>query len=96
MQRRNYEMGQANNDLLNLLTSVNLPIVMLGHDLSIRRFTPKAEEVLGLNPTDVDRLLVHIKLKLEVPEFEHMAIQVMRDAPVSESFGRVRPGIACG
>src|SRR5262249_28138016 len=80
MQHRNYEMAQANNDLLNLLTSVNLPIVMLSHDLSIRRFTPKAEELLGLNATDVGRMLVHIKLKLDVSEFEHMAIQVMRDA----------------
>ncbi len=53
MQGRNAELQQINNDLLNLLSSVNIPIVMLGGDLRIRRFTPQAEKILSLLPTDV-------------------------------------------
>src|SRR5262249_41591860 len=40
MQGRNTELTQINNDLNNLLSSVNVPIVMLGNDLRVRRFTP--------------------------------------------------------
>ena len=42
MQHRNAQLSQAYNDLGNLLNSVNIPIVMLGPDLSVRRFTPQA------------------------------------------------------
>src|SRR5581483_515044 len=79
MQHRNYQLAQANNDLINLLVSVNLPIIMLGPDLSIRRFTPKAEEVLGLRGADVGRPLLHVRFKLNVPDFESLMLEVMRD-----------------
>ena len=42
MQHRNELLTQLNNDLTNLLYSVSLPIVMVGADLSVRRFTPQA------------------------------------------------------
>jgi two-component system CheB/CheR fusion protein len=34
--------------MINLLSSVNLPVVMLGEDLHIRRFTPAALKVLNI------------------------------------------------
>jgi len=40
MQNRNMELAQLGDDLLNLLGGVNIPIIMLGNDLRIRRFTP--------------------------------------------------------
>src|SRR5262249_7713263 len=42
LQTRNAEMTQLTNDLTNLLASVELPIVMVGPDAKISRFTPKA------------------------------------------------------
>ena len=51
MQHRNELLTQLNNDLTNLLYSVSLPIVMVGADLSVRRFTPQAAAVLGLTST---------------------------------------------
>ena len=53
LQTRNAELGQSNNDLVNLLSSVQMAIVMLGPDLRIRRFTPMAEKMLNLIATDV-------------------------------------------
>src|SRR5947199_1391605 len=38
MQHRNDLLMQLNNDLVNLLNSVNLPMALLGADLSVRRF----------------------------------------------------------
>jgi two-component system CheB/CheR fusion protein len=43
LQNRNIELSLANNDLINLLGNVNIPVVMVGNDLRIRRFTPPAE-----------------------------------------------------
>ena len=62
MQSRNAELQQMNNDLINLLSSMNIPIVMLGNDLRVRRFTPQAEKILNLLPSDVGRPIGNIKL----------------------------------
>jgi two-component system CheB/CheR fusion protein len=80
MQSRNYQLSQANNDLLNLVDSVSVPILMLGSDLTIRRFTPWAEEFLGLNPADVGRTLLQVRLRPDIPGFEPMMLEVMRAA----------------
>ena len=70
LQNRNAELGRSNNDLLNLLTSVQVAIVMLSTDLKIRRFTPMAQSMLNLIPTDVGRPLTDIKLNVDVPDLE--------------------------
>jgi two-component system CheB/CheR fusion protein len=79
MQSRNFQLTQTNNDLQNLLTSVNLPIIMVNSDLSVRRFTPKAAEMLGLGAEDVGRPLVRVNLRVKPPQFEAMMLEVMRD-----------------
>ena len=55
LQARNEELSRANSDLLNLLSSVQIAVVMVTSDLRIRRFTPMAEKVLNLIPGDVGR-----------------------------------------
>jgi two-component system CheB/CheR fusion protein len=40
LHNRNFELTEANTDLVNLLSSVNIAMVMLGRDLRIRRVTP--------------------------------------------------------
>ena len=72
MQHRNEQLNQANNDLNNLLNSVNLPMVMVGPDLSVRRFTPQAAKVLGLTATDVGRPITRLKLKTDLDNLEQM------------------------
>ena len=61
LQTRNAEMNQLTNDLTNLLASVDIPIVMVGPDAKIRRFTPKASQTLNLIPSDVGRSIGDIK-----------------------------------
>jgi two-component system, chemotaxis family, CheB/CheR fusion protein len=79
MQHRNDQLTQLNNDLSNLLNSVNLPIVMVGQDLSVRRFTPQAAKVLGLTGTDVARPITRLKLQIEVPNLEQMMLDVISE-----------------
>ena len=40
---------QPSNDLINLLNSCTIPMLLLGEDLRIRRYTPEAEKVLGFS-----------------------------------------------
>ncbi len=79
MQHRNELLTQLNNDLTNLLNSVNLPMVMVGPDLSVRRFTPQASKVLGLTATDVGRPITRLKLKIEVEDLEQMMLDVIAE-----------------
>jgi two-component system CheB/CheR fusion protein len=55
LHSRNEELARVNSDLVNLLASVDLPIVIVGNDLAIRRFTPAAERMFNLIPGDVGR-----------------------------------------
>jgi two-component system CheB/CheR fusion protein len=66
MQNRNVELAQLSDDLINLLGGVDIPIVMLGSDLRIRRFTPQAERLLNLLPTDVGRPIDNIRPNLKI------------------------------
>jgi len=77
LQSRNLELIQSNNDMLNLLSSVELAIVMLGRDLRIRRFTPAAEKVFNLIPSDVGRPMSDIKLDLKVGDIENLVAEVI-------------------
>jgi two-component system CheB/CheR fusion protein len=84
LQRRNSELVQANNDLYNSLASINMPVVMLTGDLKIRRFTPMAERVLRLIPTDIGRPLGDIKPKIDVPDLESLIREVLASNRVHE------------
>ena len=54
---RNTELNCLNSDLSNLQSSTRLPIVLLGRDLTIRRFSSQAEKQFNLVATDVGRPL---------------------------------------
>jgi two-component system CheB/CheR fusion protein len=55
MQVRNQQATRLNDDLTNLLTSVAIPIIILGRDSRVRRFTPAAAKLFSLGPSDVGR-----------------------------------------
>jgi len=84
LQNRNQELGRTNNDLFNLLSSVQLPIVMLGADLRLRRFTPMAEKLLNLIPADVGRPISDIKLNLQIDNLEHLVADAIDTITVHE------------
>ena len=92
MHNRNAELSQINNDLNNLLSSVNIPIVMLGNDLKIRRFTPQAEKVLNLLPTDVGRPMSDFKPKIDIPDLEELFVDVIENLRVKEREVQDREG----
>lgn len=84
LQNRNAELSQANNDLQNLLASVNIPILMVGSDLTIRRLTPMAERVFDIVPTDVGRRLSELRRSLLHPDLDVVVRSVIDDLSVIE------------
>ena len=64
MSHRNIELQVLNNDLLNFQNSTRLVILLLGRDLTIRRFSPQAEKQFALLAADVGRPISHIRHNL--------------------------------
>jgi two-component system CheB/CheR fusion protein len=69
---RNEELSRVNSDLVNLVGSVQIAIVIVSADLRIRRFTPMAERVLNLIPSDLDRSIGHINPNIDCPNLEQL------------------------
>jgi two-component system CheB/CheR fusion protein len=93
LNNRNTELNRLNNDLVNLLGSVQMAIVILGPDLRVRRFTPMAEKLLNLIPTDMGRPLADIKLNLEdVPDLESLLAEVLETVHIKERDVRDKHG----
>jgi two-component system CheB/CheR fusion protein len=77
LQARNAELGLLNSDLNNILSSVTIPIVIVGRDLRIRRFTGMANRVLSVAPTDVGRSIQDMRWKIELKDVERVLLDVM-------------------
>jgi two-component system, chemotaxis family, CheB/CheR fusion protein len=92
LQRRNLELTQVSSDLQNLIGSTNIPILMLGGDLRIRRFTPFAQRILHLIPTDIGRPLGDINHTLNVPNLEAQILEVINTLTIKEQEVQDRDG----
>lgn len=77
LQTRNLELDAINGDLINILGSVEVPIVIVDGGRKIRRFTPKARPILNLLATDVGRPIDDIKPKLGVEELDRKIADVI-------------------
>jgi two-component system CheB/CheR fusion protein len=84
LQTRNGDLGRLNDDLLNLISSVHLPIVMVSSDLRIRRFSPMAEKVMNLIPGDVGRPIGDIRPKMPLPNLEEILHEVIETVTAKE------------
>src|SRR5438309_5640933 len=92
LQHRNAELSQLNNDLNNLFAGVAIPVVMLGSDGRIRRFTPMAAKALNLIPADLGRPLGDIRPTVDVSDLEQVCQHVIDAATVVEREVRDRDG----
>ena len=85
LQSRNEELSQINSDLVNLLANVQIAIVMVSNDLRVRRFTPMAEKVLNLIPTDVGRPIGDIKPNIDCADLEAQITEAIDSMSTKES-----------
>ena len=57
---------------------VDIPIVLLDPDLTVHRFTPSAERVLGLSQDKVGRAIMDLKLPLRLPNLQQLLLNVIK------------------
>ena len=88
----NLEANRINNDLSNLLASVQIPVVMVDNDLAVRRFTPSAQKFFNLIPTDIGRSFNDIRSNLELDDLDRMVLEVMETLRLKEREVRDRQG----
>lgn len=84
LQNRNLELGQANNDLNNLISSFSMPIIMLGTDLTIRKFTPLGQKLFNLIPSDIGRRISDINPNINLPDLKELVGEVIDNLNVKE------------
>ena len=88
MTNRNLELNLLNNDLVNLQTSAKLTIVLLGRDLTIRRFSPQAERQFDLLAADVGRPIRGIRHGLVLADSAESPLDL--ESLIAEVIGEVR------
>jgi two-component system CheB/CheR fusion protein len=93
LSNRNLEMMQLTNELKNLLASIQMPIVMVDNQLTVRRATPAARGAFNILPTDIGRPLSELRPNIDVPDLENILREVIetlgtRERKVMDKEGR--------
>ncbi len=73
----NVAFSKVNRDLGNLLESISIPMVMVGRDLRIRRFTRAIEPMLNLIAADVGRPITDLRPKVDLPDLRRLLSDAM-------------------
>jgi two-component system CheB/CheR fusion protein len=81
----NRELSYAADDLMNLVDGLNLPRVIVGGDLTVRRFTPPAGTLLNLIATDVGRPLGDLRSNVDATDMASAARGVIETLVPVES-----------
>jgi two-component system, chemotaxis family, CheB/CheR fusion protein len=101
LQSRNTALVKINDDIENLLGAVEIPILFVGNELTVRRFNATAGALLGLRPDAIGRPLSEARSTLDVPRLGKLVGAVVEtatpaDVEVQDSAGdwwllRMRP-----
>ncbi|MCB0731106.1 MAG: PAS domain-containing protein [Ignavibacteriae bacterium] len=75
-QTKILELTELNNDIENLINSLQLAVVFFDDNLELRKFTPKACEILKINETDLGRSFEDILFRWERPNLCGLIEQV--------------------
>ena len=73
----NVGFSKVNRDLANLLESISIPLVMVGRDLRVRRFTRAMEPLLNLISSDVGRSITDLQPRMELPDLRRLLVDAM-------------------
>lgn len=77
LQSRNQELSAVNSDLVNLLGAVDIPLLILDRSRRIRRFTPRARDILNVLAADVGRLVDDIRPNIQVFDLDRRIAEVI-------------------
>jgi len=92
LENRNDELALVNSDLSNLLTSIEVGVVILDGNMRIRRANAAAQRLLSLLPTDVGRPIADMKTTLVIDQLDQMIASVIDNLEVRETTVQDRGG----
>jgi two-component system CheB/CheR fusion protein len=92
MAGRNAELGRLNSDLINFQMASNLAVLVVGRDLTIRRFSAMAEKPFNLLAADVGRPLGTLRHNLDLPDLSALVEGVVASVRDSEREVREKEG----
>ena len=80
LQNRNAELTHLSDDLSNVISGVDVPIIILDGERRIRRFTPPAQKLFGILPGDVGRPIGNLRIGVNVPDLNQLISSVISKA----------------
>ena len=72
LQNSNTELAHLSDDLSNVLSGVEIPVLILDGEHRIRRFTQPAQKLLGLLPVDVGRPLGNLRIGISIRDVKEL------------------------
>lgn len=81
LENRNSELSTSNDDLKNIISSTELPVVMLNEALRIRFFSPQAHQLLNLIDSDIGRPIGDIRPNIDTDDITaqvHKVIETLK------------------
>jgi two-component system, chemotaxis family, CheB/CheR fusion protein len=84
LRSRNLRQNRDNSDLNNFVDSISVPIIMLTNDLRIRRFTPAAQRLFNVIPTDIGRPFSDLRTDFDTMDLESMTLEVLETLNTQE------------
>jgi two-component system CheB/CheR fusion protein len=92
LQNRNSELGLLSNDLGNVLSGIDIAVVVLDSERRIRRFTPPAEKLLGVISADVGRPIEKLRIGIHVPDLDDLISAAVEKGQTGEREVRSESG----
>jgi two-component system CheB/CheR fusion protein len=86
------EVSHSNTDLQNLMTSTDIGVVFLDRALNIKRFTPRARDLINVIPSDLGRPLAHLTHRLVTDDLAGLAQSVLQTLRTVEREVQSRDG----
>jgi PAS domain S-box-containing protein len=77
LKNRNQALAILSDNQANLNRNVDPAVVMIDGSLKIRLFTPSAQKILNLVPSDVGQRLSNVRLAISIHDLEKTILQVI-------------------
>jgi PAS domain S-box-containing protein len=78
LKNRNQALGLLSDNQANLTRNVDPAVVMVDGSLKIRLFTPSAQKILSLAPSDTGIPISNIHLSISMPDLEKTLLNVIK------------------
>jgi two-component system CheB/CheR fusion protein len=77
LKNGNLELTTVNNDLMNVLANTPVPLIIVGRNLHIRRFSPTAEKTLRLRASDFGRPVKELNFGVSAIDLDEIISNVI-------------------